>query len=92
MAARYRTIRYEGAFYEDMREFVPDARQLDEMLVGTETVLAAAPETGRFIGGPVPVWAIDCAIPGSRRSVAIYYTFDEDTVTVERALLRALRR
>ncbi len=92
MVDRFRTIQWQDQFYDDMRAFVPDVRTLDEMLVGTETVLSATPEAGRFIGGPEGVWAIDCAIPGSRRSVAIYYTFDEDMVIVERALLRAIRR
>jgi hypothetical protein len=89
VSGSFRTIRWQAECYDDLIELVSEPRTLDAMIEGIDTVLASQPRSGDYIGGPANVWAIECAIPNSDRSVVIYYTFDEATVTLHRALLRA---
>jgi hypothetical protein len=90
VSGSFRTIRWEDACYADLLAIVEEPRLIDEMVEGIDTVLASEPRSGDYVGGPANIWAMQCAIPDSNRSVVIYYTFDEATVTLHRALLRAI--
>lgn len=89
MTGRYRTIVVEPVCYNQLQALVPDEHALHDMLMGIEFVLSMQPHSGQYIGGPQLIWAMDCAIPGTDRSVALFYTIEINTVTLHRALLRA---
>lgn len=83
---RPRTIRWEQGFHKQTRAIVGNDRLVDEMIEAIDFVLCTLPMSGAYIGGPRDVWAMQVAIPGTNRAVAIYYTFDARFVYLHRAL------
>ncbi len=83
-----RTIIHEHRFYEDALAIVGSTRLLDRALDPIELALAQAPERGTYVGNGV--WSVTTEVRPLGVRLAIYDTFDESTVTLHRALRRAL--
>lgn len=74
-----RQVIRERSFERDLRALIQDAREADDFVEAAEFVLARDPE----IGSPLDdgIWFLPMA-PLGEEQVALYYTFDESTVTL----------
>jgi hypothetical protein len=69
----------ERFFERQLRALIEDAREADDFVEGAEFILARDPK----IGSPVDddIWFLPMA-PVGKAQVALYYTFDDSTVTL----------
>ena len=74
-----RQVIRERSFERQLRALIEDAREADDFVEGAEFILARDPR----IGSPVDdgIWLLPMA-PIGRAQVALYYTFDDSTVTL----------
>lgn len=78
-----RSVVHEPLFAEILHDLIGDAEMADAYIAAAEAVLAETPEIGTPVEASdartVPVWTVPLA-PIGDRAVALYYTFDEETV------------
>lgn len=69
----------ERSFERQLRALIEDAREAGDFVEGAEFILARDPK----IGSPVDdgIWFLPMA-PIGRVQIALYYTFDDSTVTL----------
>ncbi len=69
----------DRSFERDLQALIRDAREADDFVEAAEFVLARDPE----IGSPLDdeIWFLPMA-PLGKEQVALYYTFDDSTVTL----------
>jgi len=74
-----RQVIRERSFERQLRALIKDAREADDFVEGAEFILARDPR----IGSPADdgIWFLPMA-PIGRAQVALYYTFDDSTVTL----------
>ena len=74
-----RQVIRERSFERQLRVLIEDAREADDFVEGAEFILARDPK----IGSPVDdgIWFLPMA-PVGKVQVALYYTFDDSTVTL----------
>ena len=74
-----RQVIRERSFERQLRVLIEDAREADDFVEGAEFILARDPK----IGSPLDdgIWFLPMA-PIGRSQVALYYTFDDSTVTL----------
>jgi hypothetical protein len=74
-----RQVIREHSFERELRALIQDARDADDFVEAAEFVLARDPE----IGSPLDegIWFLPMA-PIGKAQVALYYTFDDSTVTL----------
>ena len=76
-----RQVIREGRFERELRALISDAREADAYIEAAEFVLARDPKAGEQIAPNSRVWGLPMA-PASDKQVALYYTFDDETVTL----------
>lgn len=81
-----RGITEDPDFYRQMRQMIPDPYLLDSVLQGIYWQLARLPTSGVHIAHGI--WAIACNPPPLGKRIAIYYSFDQQRVTLHMALRR----
>lgn len=81
-----RTVVWEQGFYNQAHEIIPDPILLNEMLRGAEFRAARQPTEGTQL--EYGVWYIVTYIEPIGRSLAIYYTFDDQKVYFHQAIER----
>jgi hypothetical protein len=74
-----RQVIRERAFERQLRALIEEAREADEFVEGAEFILARDPRIGSPVGDGI--WLLPMA-PIGRGQVALYYTFDDSTVTL----------
>jgi hypothetical protein len=74
-----RQVIREHSFERELRALVRDERAADDFVEGAEFILARDPQTGSPLGGGI--WFLPMA-PIGEKQPAIYYTFDDFTVTL----------
>jgi hypothetical protein len=74
-----RQVIRERSFEHQLRALIEDARKADDFVEGAEFILARDPK----IGSPMDdgIWFLPMA-PIGRAQVALYYMFDDSTVTL----------
>lgn len=74
-----RQVIRERSFEQQLRALIEDVREADDFVEGAEFILARDPE----LGSPLDegIWFLPMA-PVGRAQVALYYTFDDSTVTL----------
>ena len=74
-----RQVIRERSFERELRELIQGVRDADVFVEAAEFVLARDPE----IGSPLDdgIWFLPMA-PIGREQIALYYTFDDSTVTL----------
>ena len=80
MARFRRSVVREHEFEEQLAALIPDTEQADEFVAAAEYLLAADPTIGaRVHVGPPEIWTLAMQ-PVRGHAVAMYYTFDVETV------------
>jgi hypothetical protein len=74
-----RQVIRERSFERQLSALIEDAREADDFVEAAEFVLARDPEIGSPLGGAI--WFLPMA-PIGRAQVALYYTFDDSTITL----------
>lgn len=75
---KYRQIVRNPRFEQDLSQLVFDAVRADEFTEGAEFVLSRDPRRGTRI--TKDVWFLPMWRPGEGKCVALYYTYNEDSV------------
>lgn len=78
----FRTIIESEEFRRERDSLGIEPRLMDEALEGLTWVIARLPEWGRRIGN-TPVHAISLEIPEDEIQGVVYYTFNEQEVTLQ---------
>ena len=74
-----RQVIRERSLERDLRALIQNAREADDFVEGAEFVLARDPEIGSPLGEGI--WFLPMASIGKVQP-ALYYTFDDSTVTL----------
>jgi hypothetical protein len=74
-----RQVIRERSFERQLRALIEDAREADDFVEGAEFILARDPKIGTQLDDGI--WFLPMA-PIGRAQVALYYTFDDSTVTL----------
>jgi hypothetical protein len=74
-----RQVIRERSFERELRALIQDAREADDFVEAAEFVLARDPEIGSLLDGEI--WFLPMA-PIGHAEIALYYMFDESTVTL----------
>jgi hypothetical protein len=74
-----RQVIRERSFERELRALIRDAREADDFVEAEEFILARDPEIGSPLGGGI--WFLPMA-PIGKMQIALYYTFDDSTVTL----------
>ena len=75
-----REVVEEHEFVEQLDRLIFDAEEAEEFIAAAKTVLAHKPDEGMPATADGSIWSL--AMPPIRgRTVTLYYTFDERTVT-----------
>lgn len=77
----HRNVVREHLFDEQLSALIRDGEDADEFTAAAETVLARDPFYGSPVAAGSAVWQLPMP-PIDARSVSIFYTFDEQTVTL----------
>lgn len=78
--APLRSIVREHLFEDSLASLIPAAEAADDFVMAAERVLSQDPELGKPIAPGSPIYVIPMA-PVRDRAVALYYSFDAETVT-----------
>ena len=81
MPANLRSIIETDRFIREKLAIEPDVSRLDAALLGVTWTLARSPESGQKTIAPT-VWAMPTNAMLSVPALVIYYSFDDDTVTL----------
>jgi hypothetical protein len=74
-----RGIIHEHEFEEQLARLIPDPKQADEFIAAAQTVLSNDPKSGTQCKPGGSMWLFAMA-PVGNHPVALYYSFDEETV------------
>ena len=74
-----RQVIRERSIEHELRALIQDAREADDSVEGAEYVLARDPQIGSPLGEGI--WFLPMA-PIGKAQPALYYTFDDSTVTL----------
>lgn len=74
-----RQVVREHSFERELRALIQDAREADDFVEAAEFILARDPEVGSRLGNGI--WFLPMA-PIGEIQLALYYTFDDSTVTL----------
>jgi hypothetical protein len=74
-----RQVIRERSFERQLRALIADAREADDFVEGAEFILARDPKIGSLVDEGI--WFLPMA-PIGRAQVALYYTFNDSTVTL----------
>ena len=71
----------EHEFEEQLAALIADAEGADEFTAAAEDLLSREPRSGRLASAKYGIWALPM-FPVDERQVTLYYTFDEQTLTL----------
>lgn len=81
MTDRYRTIVESDRYQSEREELSKDVQRWDEMIEGLLAAVSRSPEIGHRTNDP-RVWAIASVPWPGAAEVVLYYTFDDEQVTL----------